>query len=241
MAGRRDTGLRHGLGGRLQSCSMRMAASSPSIASRGPFMEPAAAMPSSSAGRETTKWSQPMVTAGPNCRMTAHSKAKSASSTATTSHSSRVAQRLLHQPAKAARQVKGRPCGSRAADPRSSPVLPLPPDGDSQTDSVRARPLRIPSLLGSLREPASKGSIPGRLSAERQPDCASAGGVAASNAISQKEQSEVRPALTSPLRSVDEASKGVQTSVLGRTLLASAASRGQPMTMRQRPEGGKRT
>lgn len=39
------------------------------------------------------------VTDGPNCRMTAHSKAKSASSTATTFHSSRFNQRLLQQPA----------------------------------------------------------------------------------------------------------------------------------------------
>lgn len=34
-----------------------------------------------------------------DCRMMAHSKVKSASSTATTSHSSHVAQRLLQQPA----------------------------------------------------------------------------------------------------------------------------------------------
>ncbi|MBU6461366.1 MAG: hypothetical protein KGI99_04700 [Bradyrhizobium sp.] len=41
-------------------------------------------------GKETTKWSQPAVMAGPNCRRMAHSKVKSASSTATTSHSSLV-------------------------------------------------------------------------------------------------------------------------------------------------------
>jgi hypothetical protein len=41
-----------------------------------------------------------MEPVGPNCRMTARSKVKSASSTATTSHSSHVDQRLLQQPAK---------------------------------------------------------------------------------------------------------------------------------------------
>ena len=61
----------------------RTAGSSPSIASPASFMAPATAMPSSSTGRETTKWSQPTVTAGQNCRMTAHSKVKSAYSTAT--------------------------------------------------------------------------------------------------------------------------------------------------------------
>jgi hypothetical protein len=47
------------------------------------------------------EWSLPMVTVGPNCRMTARSKVKSASLTATTSHSSHVDQRLLQQPANA--------------------------------------------------------------------------------------------------------------------------------------------
>jgi len=54
-----------------------------SIASRAPSMAPAMAMPSSSAGRETTKWSQPAVMAGPNCRMTARSRAKSVSAAVT--------------------------------------------------------------------------------------------------------------------------------------------------------------
>jgi hypothetical protein len=40
-------------------------------------------------------------TAGPDCRMTVHSKAGSASSTATPSHSSLAVQRLLQQPVRA--------------------------------------------------------------------------------------------------------------------------------------------
>jgi hypothetical protein len=62
--------------------------------------DPATTTPSSATGRETTKWSQPTVTAGRNCRMTAHSEVKSACSTATTSHLSHVEQRLLQRPAK---------------------------------------------------------------------------------------------------------------------------------------------
>ena len=87
VADRRDAGLRHGRGPPT-SCSTRAAASSPSVASPAPSTEPATATPSSSPGRATTKWSQPTVMAGPNCRTTARSKAKSASTTATTSHSS---------------------------------------------------------------------------------------------------------------------------------------------------------
>ena len=46
-----------------------------------------------------------MVTVGPNCRMTARSTVKSASLTATTSHSSHVDQRLLQQPAKSCQSM----------------------------------------------------------------------------------------------------------------------------------------
>jgi len=43
--------------------------------------------------------SQPAVMAGPNCRMMDRSKVKSASPTATASHSSHVVQNLLQKPA----------------------------------------------------------------------------------------------------------------------------------------------
>lgn len=49
--------------------------------------------------RGNDEWSQQAAMAGLSYRITAHSKVKSASSTATTSHSSHVEQRLLQQPA----------------------------------------------------------------------------------------------------------------------------------------------
>jgi len=50
-------------------------------------------------GKATTRWSLPAAMVGPNCKKTALSKAKSVSTTATTSPSSRAAQGLLQQPA----------------------------------------------------------------------------------------------------------------------------------------------
>lgn len=57
-------------------------------------------------GPRNDEMEQPNGTAGPNCWLTAHSKLKSASSTATISHSSNVVLRLLQQPARSHRLVQ---------------------------------------------------------------------------------------------------------------------------------------
>jgi hypothetical protein len=58
MVGRRDAGFTTWSWRAPTSCSMRPVANSPSIASLVPLMQPVTAIPSRSAGKETTKWSQ---------------------------------------------------------------------------------------------------------------------------------------------------------------------------------------
>src|SRR5262249_20985294 len=83
------------------SLMVTAAASLRLVVSLAPSPEPVTAMPSSSPGAETTKWTRPVATDGPSFSPTAPSKAKSASTVAMKLTSPRDRGRLLQQPARA--------------------------------------------------------------------------------------------------------------------------------------------